>query len=144
MSTEENKAVVRRFVEEVQNRHDINALEKLFSPDYVDHSHISNLPPTLDGTKKFFSILFAAFPDIRVTIHDQVAEGDRVVTRKTFHGTHQEEFMGIPSTGKPIAVDVIDIFRVADGKILEHWAVADMLGLMQQLGVVSPPDQPGE
>ena len=67
-----------------------------------------------------------------------------MVTRKTFHGTHQDEFMGIPPTEKTISVDVIDIFRVTGGKILEHWAVADMLGLMQQLGVISPPDRPGE
>jgi len=144
MSTEENKAIVGRFVEEVQNRHDIGALEKLFSPDYVDHSGISTLPPTLDGTKQFFTLLFTAFPDIRVTINDQVAEGDKVVTRKTFQGTHQDEFMGIPPTEKTISVDVIDIFRITGGKILEHWAVADMLGLMQQLGVISPPDKPGE
>ncbi len=143
MSTEENKAIVRRFVEEVQNRHNIGALEELFSPDFVDHSGISSLPPTLDGAKQFFTMLFTAFPDIHASIHDQVAEGDKVVTRKTFHGTHQEEFMGIPPAGLQIALDVIDIFRVADGKITDHWAVADMLGLMQQLGVVSAPGQSG-
>jgi steroid delta-isomerase-like uncharacterized protein len=144
MSTEENKAIIRRFVEEVQNRHNIGALEKLFSPDFSDHSGISSLPPTLDGAKQFFTMLFTAFPDIHATIHDQVAEGDKVVTRKTFHGTHQGEFMGIPPTDKHIAFDVIDIFRVASGKITDHWAVADMLGLMQQLGVVSSPGQPGD
>lgn len=144
MSTEENKATVRRFIEEVQNRHDIGALEKLFSPDYTDHSNISTLPASLDGTKQFFTMLFTAFPDIHVTLHDQVAEGDKVVTRKTFHGTHRGEFMGIAPTGKKIAVDVIDIFRFAGGKITDHWAVADMLGLKQQLGVVPPPGQPEE
>jgi steroid delta-isomerase-like uncharacterized protein len=144
MSTEENKAIVRRFVEEVQNRHDVGALEKLFSPNFTDHSNISNLPPTLDGSKQFFTMLFTAFPDMQATIHDQVAEGDKVVTRKTFHGTHQGEFMGIPPTDKHVVVDVIDIFRVASGEIKDHWAVADMLGLMQQLGVVPPPGQPGD
>ncbi|CAB1060314.1 hypothetical protein D1BOALGB6SA_5080 [Olavius sp. associated proteobacterium Delta 1] len=86
MTTEENTAVVRRFVEEVENRHNLGALDKLFSPDYVDHSGISTLPLTLDGTKQFFTILFTAFPDIGATLNDQVAEGDKVVTRKTFHG----------------------------------------------------------
>lgn len=142
MSAEENKVIVRRFVDEVQNRHDIGVLDELCSPDFIDHSGIS-ISPTLDGTKQFFTMMFTAFPNIRATIHDQVAEGDKVVTRKTFHGTHQGEFLGIPPTGKHIALDVIDIFRIAGGKITEHWAVADMLGLMQQLGVVSAPGQAG-
>jgi steroid delta-isomerase-like uncharacterized protein len=138
MSTEENKAIVRRFIDEVQTQHDLVALDVLFSADFVDHSGIST-SPDLEGTKQFFAMLFTAFPDIQATIHDQVAEGDKVVTRKTFHGTHQGEFMGIPSTGKRVAIDVIDIFRISDGKITTHWAVADMLGLMQQLGVVPTP-----
>ena len=143
MSTVENKAIVRRFVDEVQNRHDLGALDELFSPDFVDHSGISP-SPGLEGTKQFFTMFFTAFPDIQATIHDQIAEGSKVVTRKTFHGTHQGEFMGIPPTGKRVAIDVIDIFRISDGKITAHWAVADMLGLMQQLGVVPPPEQAGE
>jgi len=139
MSAEENKAIIRRFVEEVQNRHNIGALEELFSPDFTDHSGISNLPPNLDGAKQFFTMFFTAFPDIQVTIHDQVAEGDKVVTRKTFHGTHRGEFMGIPPTDKSIALNVIDIFRIEGGKITDHWAIADMLSMMQQLGVAPPP-----
>jgi predicted ester cyclase len=83
--------------------------------------------------------VFTAFPDMRAEIHDQVAEGDKVVTRKTFYGTQQGEFMGIPPTGKKVAFDVIDIFRIADGRILEHWFAGDMLGLMQQLGAVPAP-----
>lgn len=136
----ENKTLVRRFVDEVQNQHDIDALEELFSPDFVDHSGIST-PPTLNGTKQFFTMFFTAFPDVQVTIHEQVAEGDKVVTRKTFHGTHQGEFMGMPPTGKSVEFDVIDIFRIADDKITDHWAVADMLGLMQQIGAVPLPGQ---
>ncbi len=137
MSTEENKAIVRRFVDEVQSQHDIGALDRLFSPDFIDHSGMS-ATPGLEGTRQFFSMMFTAFPDMQVTVHDQVAEGDKVVTRKTFHGTHQGEFMGVPPTGKQIALDVIDIFRIASGKITDHWAVADQLGLMQQLGVIPP------
>ena len=140
---EENKAIVKSFVEQVQNRHDIGALDELFSPDFVDHSGIST-PPTLEGTKQFFTMFFAAFPDMHVTIHDQVAEGDNVVTRKTLQGTHQGEFLGIPPAGKPVKFDVIDIFRIADGKITDHWAVADMLGLMQQIGAIPSPGQAGE
>jgi steroid delta-isomerase-like uncharacterized protein len=138
MSAEKSKATVLRFVDKVQNQHEIGALDELFNPDFIDHSGIST-EPNLDGTKQFFTMFFTAFPDIQVTIHDQVAEGDKVWMRKTFKGTHQGEFMGIPPTGKHVEINVIDIHRVVDGKIIEHWAVADMLGLMQQLGAIPPP-----
>jgi steroid delta-isomerase-like uncharacterized protein len=137
MSLEENKALVHRFVEEVQNQHSLAALEELFSPDFVDHSGNTS-PPTLEGTKAFFAMMFTAFPDMRFEIRLQVAEGDKVVTCKTFHGTHQGPFMGIPATGKEVAFDNIDIMTVTEGKITEHWTVGDMLRLMQQLGVVPP------
>ncbi len=143
MSAEENKSIVRRFVDEVQNRHDIGALDKLFSPDFVDHSGISALP-NLDGAKEFFTMFFTAFPDIQATIHDLCVDGDKVWARKTFHGTHRGEFMGIPPTNKPVEINVIDIHRVVDGKITEHWAVGDMLGLMQQLGAIPPPGKAGK
>ena len=138
MSLQENKALVRRFVEEVQNQHNLDALDALFSPDFVDHSGMTN-PPNREGTKGFFTMMFAAFPDMRFTIRQQLAEGDKVMTHKTFQGTHQGPFMGIPATGKQVAFDVIDILTVADGKITEHWTVGDMLSLMQQLGAVPTP-----
>jgi steroid delta-isomerase-like uncharacterized protein len=135
MSEEGNKAIVRRFVEEVQTRHNLDALDELFSPAYVDNSGMAS-SNTLDSTKDFFTDLFTAFPDMKATIHDQVAENDKVVTRKTLSGTHQGQYMGVPPTGRQIDVDVIDIFRIEDGKIIEHWALADMLGAMQQLGAI--------
>ena len=135
MSLQENKALVRRFVEEVQNHHNLAALDELLSPDFIDHSGTTN-PPNLASTKGFFTMMFAAFPDMRFTIRQQLAEGDKVMTHKTFQGTHQGPFMGIPATGKQVAFDVIDILTVADGKITEHWTVGDMLSLMQQLGAV--------
>lgn len=138
MSLQENKALVRRFVEEVQNQHNLAALDVLYSPDFVDHSGITN-PPNREGSKQFFTVLFAAFPDMRFTIRQQLAEGDKVMTHKTFQGTHQGPFMGIPATGKQVAFDVIDIFTVANGNLTDHWAVADLLGLMQQLGEVPTP-----
>jgi steroid delta-isomerase-like uncharacterized protein len=139
MSTEENKAIIRRFVEEVQCKHNIQLMDELFSTDFYDHGRLSTTH-TLEESKQFFAMSFAAFPDMRADIHDQVAEGDKVVTRKTFHGTHQGEFMGIPPTGKQVAFDVIDIFRIADGRIVEHWFEGEMMGLMQQLGVAQPPE----
>jgi steroid delta-isomerase-like uncharacterized protein len=138
MSLEQNKALVRRFVDEVQCQHNLAALDELFSPDFVDHSGMTN-PPTLEGSHQFFSMMFAAFPDIRFTIRQQIAEGDKVLTHKTLHATQLGTFMGIPATGKVVAVDVMDIFTVAGGKITEHWTVGDMLGMMQQLGAVPGP-----
>jgi steroid delta-isomerase-like uncharacterized protein len=139
MSLEQNKAVVRRFVEQVQNQHNLDALDELFSPDFVDHSGMSS-PPNREGTRAFFTMMFAAFPDMRFEIRQQLAEGDRVMTYKTFHGTHQGPFMGIPATGKEVTFDNIDIMTVVEGRITEHWTVGDMLRLMQQLGVVPPPE----
>lgn len=135
MLTEKNKAIVRRFVDEVQCQHKLDVLDEVFSQDMVDHSHITN-PPNLDGTRQMFAMMFSAFPDFKATIQDQIAEGDKVVTRKTFTGTHQGDYMGIPPTGKDIAFEVIEIVELVDGKITDHWAVGDMLGMMQQLGVI--------
>ena len=114
MSKEENKAIVLRFVEEVQNQHNISAMDELFSPEFVDHSGISGRP-NLDGAKEFFRMFFAAFPDIKATIQDLCVDDDKVWARKTFHGTHQGEFMGIPSTNNTVEINVIDIHRVIDG-----------------------------
>ena len=86
------------------------------------------------GKPQVFAMLHAAFPDLEVVIHDQIGEGDLVVTRKTFRGTHRGEFMGISPTGNRVALDVIDIIRITDGQLSEHWTSPDMLGLMQQLG----------
>jgi len=138
MSLEENKALIRRFVEEVQCQHNLAALDELFSPDFVDHSGMTD-PPTLEGSRQFFSMMFAAFPDMRFVIRQQIAEGDKVLTHKTLQATQLGPFMGIPATGKAVAVDIMDIFTVAGGKITEHWTVGDMLRMMQQLGVVPGP-----
>ena len=138
MSIEDNKALVRRFVEEVQNQHNLAAIDELYSPDFVDHSGNPSLPG-IEGTKAFFSMMFAAFPDMHFAIRSQLAEGDQVMTYKAFHGTHQGHVLGIPPTGKQVAVDVIDILTIKDGKIAEHWTVSDMLGMLQQLGVVPSP-----
>ncbi|HET9224649.1 MAG TPA: ester cyclase [Roseiflexaceae bacterium] len=141
MSAEQNKAIVRRMVEEAQSRQNLAAVDELFAADFVDHSVPPGLPPNREGVKMQFAMFFAAFPDLRVVIHAQVAEGDEVVTRKTFHGTHQGDLMGMPPNGRPIAFDVIDILRLKDGKITDHWNVVDQLGLMRQIGAISAPEQ---
>ena len=136
MSLQENKALVLRFVEEVENQHNLAAIDEFFSTGFVDHSAMANLPGR-EGVKTFFSMMFAAFPDMHFTIHQQLAEGDQVVTHKTFHGTHQGEFMGIPATGKQVSIEVMDIYTIQEGKMTDHWSVGDFLGMLQQLGAVT-------
>jgi steroid delta-isomerase-like uncharacterized protein len=134
-----DKAVVRRFVEEFQSGHDVTVAEELLADDFVDHSPFGPLSPDRDGVLTLFGMLFAAFPDLRAEIHQQFSDGDTVITRKTFHGTHQGELMGIPPSGSQVAFDVIDLVRVRDGKMVEHWNVVDSMALMTQIGAIPAP-----
>ena len=139
MQEEQNKRTVRRFVEEYQNGADEAAFAEILSPDVVDHSRPPGIAEGAEGVRQQFDGFRAAFPDFAATILDQIAEGDLVVTRKVFHGTHQGELMGIPPTGRSVAIDVIDIVRLEDGSIVEHWNVVDRLGLLQQLRALPEP-----
>jgi steroid delta-isomerase-like uncharacterized protein len=144
MSTEENKALARRLYEEVFNQGQLEAVDQLVAPDAIEHEEVPGIAGSGSEILKHFVTIFrAAFPDAQVTIEDLIAEGDKVVCRVTFHGTQQGEFMGIAPTGRPITFAVIDILRVADGKIVEHWGQTDNLGLLQQLGAIPAPGQPG-
>jgi predicted ester cyclase len=137
--SEANKATVRRLVEELQNRHDLASINAFFTPDFINHLEAPDLSSELNAaerTKIAFRQLFTAFPDLHVTIQDQVAEGDKVVTHKLFHGTHQGPFMGAAPTGRQVEFAVIDILRLDNGKVVEHWAVQDRLALLQQLGIL--------
>ena len=136
MSPEQNRALVRRFVDEVQSWGNHAAIDEYLAETFTNHSPVPGVPPTRDGVRLLFDAFRSAFPDMHVVIHDQVAEGDRVVTRKTFHGTHHGVFMGIPPTGRPVSFEVIDLVRITDDKITDHWNVVDQLGLLQQLGVI--------
>jgi steroid delta-isomerase-like uncharacterized protein len=139
MSAQENKALVRRFVDEVQSRGNIDALDEICSPEFVNHSAPPGVPSNCEGVKQLTAMFRQAFPDSYFTVEDMMAEGDKVVTRKTFHGSHQGEFMGIPPTGRRVSMGLIDIVRIADGKVVEHWSMGDNLGMMQQLGIVPRP-----
>jgi len=136
VSTEENKALVRRFVDEVQSRGNIDVLDGICSPEFVNHSAPPGVPPTCEGVKQLTAMFRQAFPDSYFTVEDMMAEGDKVATRKTFHGTHQGEFMGIPPTGQQVSMGLIDIVRIAEGRVVEHWSMGDNLGMMQQLGII--------
>jgi len=119
------------------NAGDIDGFGRQLADDFVEREEIPGLPPTKDGVVQYFRIMLAAFPDMRMDVQDSFASGDKAVARLRISGTHQGEFMGIPATGKPVSVNLIDITRFGDdGLAREHWGVADLLAMMQQIGVI--------
>ncbi len=140
MSTEDNKALMRRAYEEIYNQKNLAVLYELCVPGFVVH-YPSRTLQDLEAYKHFVSLLFSAFPDGQYNIEDMIAEGDRVVVRHTFRGTHLGDFMGIPPTGKRITTTAIVITRIANGKGIECWIIGDDLGRMHQLGVIPAPGQ---
>ncbi len=141
MAAAQYKALVRRFVEEVQNRGNLALLDELVAPTFVNHSAPPGVPAGVEGVRMVTALFRQAFPDGRMTIEDMVADEETVVTRKTFRGTHQGEFLGLPPTGKPVTIGLIDILRIVGGRVTDHWLEADMLGLLQQLGAIPGPEQ---
>jgi steroid delta-isomerase-like uncharacterized protein len=133
VTAQANKALVRRLVDEGQSKGDLAVVDELLADDFVDHSPFPGLPPTRDGVKMLFGYLRSVFPDLHVRIDEQIADDEKVVTRKTFEGTHGAEFMGVPSTGRSVSFEVIDILTLRDGRICEHRVVFDQLGIRQQL-----------
>jgi steroid delta-isomerase-like uncharacterized protein len=140
MSTETHKALCQRIVAEVM-RGNLDAAGELLTTDYSDHADPLGTPPGAESAKQRWAMLRTAFPDGRITIEDMIAEGDKVAVRFTFRGTHTGDFMGMPPSGKQVAVTGIDINRIASGKLAERWANFDTLGMLQQLGVMPPPGQ---
>lgn len=131
--------IVRRFVDEYQTGGSEAAFAELMDPDVIDHSRPAGIAPGAAGVRQQFDGFRAAFPDFRATILDQIEEDDKVVTRKVFAGTHLGPLQGIPPTGRSVEIQVIDIVRVAGGKIVEHWNCVDRLGLLAQLGALPEP-----
>lgn len=125
-----------RFNKEVDSNHDIDAIDELVADDFTDYVSVPGLPDGKEGLKQRHAAIFSAFPDFKIIIEDMVAEDDKVVSRLTVTGTHRGELFGINATGKSISYKGFDMMRIANGKIIEHWATFDHLGLMQQLGVV--------
>jgi steroid delta-isomerase-like uncharacterized protein len=139
MTPQENKAIVRHFIEEAMGRGRMSAIDEVLAPEFVDHTAPAGLPTDRNSAKFQFTKLRAAFPDLEVIIHDEFAEGDKVVMCKTLRGTHRGEFMGVAPTGKYVAFETINILRLANGKIVEHWNMVDSLGLLAQMGVKPVP-----
>ena len=131
-----NKALFRRFIEEVLNSKNPDKLDILISENMVDHNPPPGAAPGIEGMRQMMGMFFAAFPDLHVTIDQLVAEGDIVAGRMTNTGTHQGDFMGIAATGKRMTISEIHMVRIENGKAVEHWGNSDDLGMMQQLGVI--------
>jgi steroid delta-isomerase-like uncharacterized protein len=142
MSAEENKAIVRREHEEIWNSQgNLDAADEIYAPDYIGHD--PSLPEDIRGVeaaREFAAMYRSAFPDLEFIIEDQIAEGDKVATRLTIRGTHQGELEGIDPTGNEVEIKGIVFSRIAEGKIAEDWGVFDILGLMQQIGAIPPPE----
>ena len=137
---ENNKEVVSGLYAEVMGQGNLAVADQVLAENYVDHRlPFPDLPPNRDGLKETVSRVRDAFPDIKPVIQDFVAEGDKVTVRVTANGTHQNEFNGIPPTGRQISWQELHIYRLADGQIVEHWGEFDMLGMLIQLGVVQLP-----
>jgi steroid delta-isomerase-like uncharacterized protein len=133
--SEENKALVRRFYEEVWNQGNLDAAHDVFTNNYVRHDlRPGGAPSGPEGQKLIAGMFRAAFPDVQLNVEFMVAEADMVVARWTMGGTHQGAWGGIPPTGKRMSFAGVNIFRIAEGKVVEIWNHRDDLGLMQQLG----------
>jgi steroid delta-isomerase-like uncharacterized protein len=140
MPTEQNKALVRQLVEELFNRGNLSLVDEVFAADFAEREELPpGVPEGREGVKQLTAMMRGAFPDFEATIEDMIAEGDKVVIRQTWSGTHQGEFMGIPATGKRVSFGVFDIMRLEGGKFVEHWGQMDSMGLMQQLGAGAAP-----
>jgi steroid delta-isomerase-like uncharacterized protein len=136
MSIEANKELVRRY-QEAHNTNDLDALNAIVAADLIAHNLMPGLPPGLEGGKLVHQMAVSAFPDFHATIEDLIAEGDKVAARMIFCGTHTGgEFMGIPPSGRSFAFSATAIFRIVDGKIVEHWGEEDAIGWLQQLGAM--------
>ncbi len=143
MSTEENKAVVHRYIEEAWNKGNVGVIDELVTIDYVRYIAGGGKPLNREGQKQRISSFRKGLPDLHLAVENMIAEGDKVVIRWRIHATHQGNLMGVPLTGKQVTITGIDIVLLAEGKIMEHWGESDTLGLMQQLGVVPAPGQVG-
>jgi predicted ester cyclase len=141
MATEQNKAIDRRYVEEGDNKGNLAVVDELFAPNYILHFP-PNPPLDREGLKHAMTVLRTAFPDLHSTIEDQIAEGNTVVGRRTVRGTHEGDFQGIPPTGKQVTIPAISLMHLEGGQVVEQWALLDLMGLMQQLGVAPGPAQP--
>jgi steroid delta-isomerase-like uncharacterized protein len=139
--SEENKIVVRRFFEEVINGGKMDRADEFVTADYAEHQQLPGAEGRqgIEVAKAFLSMMRGAFPDYRFDIEDLVAEGDKVVARVAVSGTHRGEMMGLAPTGRQVRTSGLEVFRLEGGKLAEHWATFDSLGMLRQIGMVPVP-----
>lgn len=138
--SEQNKAAFRAIPEKLINSGDLTSADQYFAHDYLDHALPPGLPEGVAGFKAFFTMLRTAFPDLHYTVEDVVAEGEKVVARVTARGSMKGDFQGMKATGKTATWTEMHIGRYVGGKVVEHWATIDELGMLQQLGYASTPE----
>jgi steroid delta-isomerase-like uncharacterized protein len=139
MPNAENKAVVRRAYEELWNGRNVALVDELVAEDFLNHAAPPGRQRGREGLKDVIRTFDAAFPDFRYEVEDVISEGDRVAVRDVFRGTHEGDFMGIPSTGNRVEMQAIHIYRLEGGRLAEHWVARDDLGMMRQIGVIPTP-----
>ena len=139
--SEAAKAVVRRNTEEVQEKGNFALFEELFADNFIDHTPQPGTTPDKAGVRKLYTYIRVAFPDFHAEIHWQLVDGDRVTTYKTYRGTHEGPFLGVAPTHRRIHFEAVDVMRVQNGKITDHWGVGNLLSLMQQIGGWIPPTE---
>ncbi|CDO08000.1 MULTISPECIES: ester cyclase [Mycobacteriaceae] len=127
------KDLVRRNTEQVQGGGDFTVFDELFADGFTDHTPQPGITPDKEGVRALYTGLRTAFPDLHAEIHWQTVDDDKVTTFKTYRGTHHGEFLGIAPTGRPISFDTVDVFRVHNGQLTDHWGVANLLGVLIQL-----------
>jgi predicted ester cyclase len=125
--------MVLRLIDEAQCKGNLSVIDEMFADDFVDHTPLPGVPPTRDGVKMLFGYLRSAFPDLLAHVQEQIAEGNKVATRKVFEGTHRGEFLGAPPTGRTVTFEVIDILTFREGLIVEHRVILDQAALQRQL-----------
>lgn len=136
MAAQKHEDVVRGFYEAVFNKGDQAALNDLVAADFVDHNPFPGQGPDREGLRQFVQTFRGPLPDLRVEIQDMIAQGDKIAVRWTARATHKGDFLQIPATGKQVTISGIDIMRIADGKIAEHWGHQDQLGFVREIGVL--------
>jgi steroid delta-isomerase-like uncharacterized protein len=132
----DNATVVDRINEEAFNRGDVDVLDELVADDFVEHDPMPGMSPDREGLKAMVRGLHQAFPDFHTEVEDQIVAGDKVVERWSCTGTQEGEFMGLPPTNRHVEIHGMDISRLADGRLVEHWTQVDMVSMLQQLGVM--------
>lgn len=136
--SEQNKTLTRRFYDEVFNKKNLKAVDELCAPGFVDHNAAPGQAPGVQGLKDWMQQFFQAFPDLKATIHEMVAEGDIVVTRLTCQGTHKGAFMGAAPTGKNVLFSALDMVRIKDGRATDVWHEGNDVVAMMELGAQMP------